>query len=196
MLHVHPIWHPKIKYQEMRKDLMNEKNGGYTFCTFMEYMQLIAKNNKGFQYQFLQNNPGTITGCDWQTAVMRDNFERFGGYICIDGMKRHINILDWPYISVVMNNQLNNVCVACEAILYSERIEGFKSIIQFILDNNNKRKKEYIFVLAADGIIEQSVVKETLDLPNAIYMTDTYHLFSGILQSRFGPEVCSYIENE
>ena len=175
---------------------MNERSGGDTFCTFVEYMQLIAENNRGFQYQFLQNNTGTITGCVWQISVMRDNFERFGGYICIDAMKRHINTLDWPYISVVMNNELNNVCVACEAILYSERIEGYKSIIQFILDNNNKRKKEDIYVLAADGIIEQSVVKNILDLPNAIYMTDAYHLFSGTLPSRFGPEVYSLIENE
>ena len=91
--------------QEMWKDLMNEKSGDDTFCTFYEYMQLISQNNQGFQYQFLQNNVGTITGCVWQTAVMRDNFEQFGGYICIDAMKRHINTLDWPYISVVMNNE-------------------------------------------------------------------------------------------
>ena len=69
--------------QEMRKDLMNEKSGGDTFCTFVEYMQLIAENNKGFQYQFLQNNLGTITGYVWQISVMRDDFERFGGYIYI-----------------------------------------------------------------------------------------------------------------
>ena len=75
----------------MWKDLMNEKSGEDTFCTFFEYMQLMKQNNKGFQYQFLENNVGRITGCVWQTAVMRDNFERFGGYICIDAMKRHIN---------------------------------------------------------------------------------------------------------
>ena len=180
--------------QEMWKDLMNEKSGEDTFCTFFEYMQLMKQNNKGFQYQFLENNVGTITGCVWQTAVMRDNFERFGGYICIDAMKRHINTLDWPYISVVMNNELNNVCVACEAILFAERIEGYKSIINFILKNTNKRTKEDIYVLAADGIMEQSIVKQTLDLPNAVYMTDAYHLFNSTLPKRFGPEVYSLIE--
>ena len=117
---------------------MNKKVEKTHFVPFFEYMQLIAQNNKGFQYQFLQNNVGTIAGGVWQTAVMRDNFEQFGGYICIDAMKRHINTLDWPYISVVMNNELNNVYVTCEAILFSERIEGYKSIIQFILKNTSK----------------------------------------------------------
>ena len=176
--------------------MMNEKSGGDTFCTFVEYMELIAENNKGFQYQFLQNNLGTITGCVWQTAVMRDNFDRFGAYICIDAMKRQINTLDWLYISVVMTNELNNVCVACEAILYTERIEGYKSIIQFILDNSDKRTKEDIYVLAADDIIEQRVVKETLDLPNDTYMTYAYHLFNGTLPNRFEAEVYSLIKND
>ena len=84
-----------------------------------------------------------------------------------------------------MNNELNNVCVACEAILFSERIEGYKSIINFILKNTNKRTKEDIYVLAADGIMEQNIVKQTLDLPNAVYMTDAYHLFSSTLPNRF-----------
>ena len=80
--------------QQMWTDLMNNKSGEDTFCTFFKYIKLIAENKKGFQYQFLQNNIGTITGCVWQTVVMRDNFEQFGGYICIDTMKRHINTLD------------------------------------------------------------------------------------------------------
>ncbi len=78
--------------QEIWKDIMNKKSGEDTFCTFIEYMQLIAENNKGFQYQFLQKNIGTI----------------------------------------------------------------------FILQNTAKRSKEDIYVLGADGIIEQSIVKETL----------------------------------
>ena len=127
---------------------------------------------------------------------MRDNFEQFGGYISINAMKRHINTLDCPYISVIMNNELNNVCLACEAILFSERIEGYKLVIQFILNNTNKRKKEDIYVLATDGIIEQKIVNETLGLPNAVYMTDTYHLFSSTLPNSFGAEVYSLIEND
>ena len=37
---------------------------------------------------------GRITGCIWQTSIMRDNFERFGGFISMDTMKRHLTSLD------------------------------------------------------------------------------------------------------
>ena len=64
------------------------------------------------------------------------------------------------------------------------------------MNNTNKRKKEDVYILAANGIIEQNIVKETLDLPNAIYMTDAYHLFSSTLPNWFGAEVYSLIEHE
>ena len=59
-----------------------------------------------------------------------------------------------------------------------------------------REKKEDIYVLAADGIIEQKIVNETLGLPNAVCMTDAYHLFSSTLPNRFGAEVYSLIEND
>ena len=59
-----------------------------------------------------------------------------------------------------------------------------------------REKKEDIYVLAADGIIEQKIVNETLGLPNAVYMTDAYHLFSSTLPNGFGAEVYSLIEND
>ena len=46
--------------------------------------------------------------------------------------------------------------------------------------------------------MEQSIVKDTLGLPNAIYiyMTGVYHLFSSTLPNRFGPEVYTLIESD
>ena len=38
-------------------------------------------------------------------------------------------------------------------------------------------KKEDIYVLAADGIIEQKIVNETLGLPNAVYMTNALYQY-------------------
>ena len=47
----------------MWKEIMNKKSGRDTFCAFVKYMKRIAENNAGFQYQFLQNNADTISGC-------------------------------------------------------------------------------------------------------------------------------------
>ena len=52
---------------------------------------------------------------------MRDNFERFGGFVAVDAMKRGINNLDWPYMALTMYNELPMICVGCEGIIISER---------------------------------------------------------------------------
>lgn len=61
---------------------------------FGEYLELIKQKAKGFSYR-LQRDPVTnkIISAAWQTATMRDNFERFGSYISLDAMKRDINKL-------------------------------------------------------------------------------------------------------
>ena len=41
----------------------------------------------------MADNNGRYTGCIWQTSTMKDNFDRFGGFLSIDAMKRGINKL-------------------------------------------------------------------------------------------------------
>ena len=85
---------------------------------------------------------------------MRDNFERFGGFFSTDAMLRPINEMEWPYMSISMYNELNSVCVACEGIFCGERVEAYKAMVDFILDNNKKRTRNDINVVAADGVLD------------------------------------------
>ena len=55
---------------------------------FLEYLDMIANKAKGFVYEIGRDGGGAVVGAVWQTATMRDNFERFGDFICIDMMKR------------------------------------------------------------------------------------------------------------
>ena len=84
-----------------------------------------------------------------------------------------------------MYNELNSVCVACKGIVYGERVEAYKGMVDFILDNNKKRSKHDIDVVAADGILDQDKVTNTLGLPNAIFMADVYHLLDSVLPKKF-----------
>ena len=70
---------------------MNDDNCEDSMITFKEYMLSLKIHNDGFAVTFLQSDKGRLTGCIWQTAIMRDNFERFGGYISMDAMMRPIN---------------------------------------------------------------------------------------------------------
>ena len=89
---------------QMGKDLwieiMNNDNNTDTIVTFKEYMLSLEIQNEGFAVTFLRSSQGCITGCIWQTGFMRDNFERFGGFVSMDAMKRNLTSLDWPYKSI------------------------------------------------------------------------------------------------
>ena len=54
-------------------------------------MKLLHDANEGFEYDIFLDSSVTCTGCLWQTAIMRDNVDRFGGFVSIDAMKRGLN---------------------------------------------------------------------------------------------------------
>ena len=139
---------------------MNDDNGTDTIITFQEYMLSLERQNDGFVVSFLRSNQGRITGCIWQTVIMCDNFERFGGFISMDAMKRNLTNLDWSYMSISKYNDLNSVCLACEGIVCGERIEAYNAMVQFVINHNNKRKRDHINVVSADGILNQEKVNK------------------------------------
>ena len=104
----------------------------------------------------------------------------------MNAMKRKLTNLDWPYMSISMYNELNSVCIACEGMVCRERVEAYSAMVQFFFQNNNKRKKEDINVVATDGILDQDKVTHMLRLPNAIYMADVFHLLDSILPKKLG----------
>ena len=79
-------------------------------------MEALRDSNSGFDYQLLEDTNGRYTGCIWQTSTMKEDFDSFGGFLSIDAMKCGINKLLWPYMYITLYNEINCVCVACEAI--------------------------------------------------------------------------------
>ena len=169
-------------WQEFMADDANEDS----MVTFTEYMEILREHNSGFRYVLLQDKSGKYTGCLWQTATMRDSFERFGGFISIDAMKRGINKFLWPYVAITMYNEMESICVGCEGIICTEREEAYRALIDFVLDSSPKRARSQIYVLSADGFVSQDIVTNKFNLPNAVFMADQWHLFDSVLPKRFG----------
>ena len=126
---------------------------------------------------------------------MRDNFKSFGGYTSIDAMMRPINDIKWLYVSISMFNELNSVCVACEGIVCGERVEAYNAMLQFVLDNTTKRSRHEINVVAADGVLNQEKVTDTLGFPNAVCMADVYHILDSVLPKQFGSDYFNLIQS-
>ena len=103
--------------QDLWKECMNCRKYEESFVMLREYMKLLHDTNKGFEYELFLDSSGTCTGCIWQTDIMRDNFDKFGGSFSIDAIKTGLNKLMWPYVSVTIYNDTEKVFVGCEVIV-------------------------------------------------------------------------------
>ena len=158
-----------------------------SIIAFKEHMSLLSQSNHGFRCVFIHDPSGKCTGCIWQTATMRDNFETFGGFLAVDAMKRGTNDLIWPYMEITICNELNMICLGCEGVVTAERLEAYKAMVCFVLDSNfSSRSHKEIHVVAADGAVNQNIVRDVFKFPNAHFIADQWHIFDSVLPKRFG----------
>ena len=81
---------------------------------------------------------------------------------------------------------MEQVCVGCEGIVCSKIDEAYIAIMNFIISNSPKRKRENIYVIAANRFVTQDTVSEKFQMPNYICLTDQWCLFDSILPKRCG----------
>ena len=157
--------------------------------SFIDYLQLIKSKAKGFAYKLARDHNGDdngkLVGVIWQTATMRKNFELFGGYICLDMMKRGINKLLWPYTAVAMYDEERRVCLACEGFLCGERFDMYQFACQFLSDNSPNRTLSQVHLVAGDGFFDQNMIVK-FGFVNAKYVSDRWHLLESGLLKKFG----------
>ena len=84
-------------------------------------------------------------------STMRRNFELFGSSICLDMMKRGISTLLWPYTAVVMHDDANHICVACEGIVCGERFDMYKAHASFLARYAPSLPLQSVKVVEGDG---------------------------------------------
>lgn len=126
-----------------------------------------------------------LIGILWMTATMRRQYELFGGYICLDMMKRGINKLLWPYAAVAMYDDKRNICIACEGILCGERYDMYEFMASFLHKNAPGRRLTSVDVVAGDGFFTQEMIHR-LGFSNAHFITDRWHLVDSGLVQKFG----------
>jgi hypothetical protein len=157
--------------------------------SFINYLQLIKSKAKGFAYKLARDHRGgdngKLLGVIWQTATMRRNFELFGGYICLDMMKRGINKLLWPYTAIAMYDEDRRVCLACEGFLCGERFDMYQFTSQFLAENSAKRTLSQVHLVAGDGFFDQNMIVK-FGFINAKYVSDRWHLLESGLLKQFG----------
>ena len=144
---------------EIWLDLLNsnEVDNVDSMLSFRECLSLLSTAAKGFSCRLSHNLNGKCTGAVSLAGSIRDNFERFGCYLCLDTCKRKTTALLWPCLVVSLNNELGRVCLACEAIMLREQIDACKFILDFLFDACTRRTRDEVLILLGDGFLRKKI---------------------------------------
>ena len=158
--------------REIFYDYLNDDH-----CSFklFKYLEGLAAVDVGFTYNISQNDNGKMTGFAWMTSVMRSNFERYHSVIFLDTMKRRTNVHLWPYMSVVVVNDLGECQPVCESILMSEVNEAYTFLLQSAFKMCPKVKPLHIKVVFGDEFFNEKLI-QTSGLVGAKLFYDHFHL--------------------
>ena len=142
------------------------------------------------------HDDGTITSVVRMISVMRSSLEKFGQYITLDAMKHKFNTLLWPYFAPALMREDRSICIACEAIAISECHDAYKYIVNSMFDMAPNACRKDVLIVAADGIMDNNFVRNELQLPNAHFIEDIWHLLNSVLPKTFGKYKFSKMKND
>ena len=70
----------------------------------------------------------------------------------MDTMMQGINTWLWPYMAIAMYNELNKVCIACEAIMLAELTLAYTFLVHFLFEHVPGRQPQDALVASVDDI--------------------------------------------
>ena len=132
-------------------------------CSFklFKYFDDLSKMGSGFTYNYCTDSEDNLTGICWMTAHMISHFELYHSCIFLDAMRRKTNVHLWPYMSIVVVNEIGEAHPVIEAIVMSEIDEAYKFLVQSALSMAPNVNSDNIRVVF--GIISE-FQKQSLNL--------------------------------
>ena len=91
----------------------------------------------------------------------------------MDTMKRGLNKWLWSYMAIVMYNNMDKVCIACESSMLVERNRAYEFLVNFLLQNAPGRPAEEVLVVSGDGFFTQKRLKNGVSSTHDYYKIGT-----------------------
>ena len=175
-----------------RNVLRNTMEKGANTWRVDAYLASLKKEDPCFDFRMGRDSgTGAATIVLWQTGTMRADFELYGCALHLDFMKRKMNSYDWPYISVVAMDSNGSPRVVLEGIACTERHDAYVAAVRALLDMSPGRNNEEVLAVFADGALNADILlPENMNLPNARFIWDSYHLSHEIWPKNFGAYWC------
>jgi hypothetical protein len=120
-----------------------------------------------------------VTGYVWQTGVMRRDFELYGSTLFVDRLGRPLNNKGWPLMTLAMLSEEKKVCLASEAIVFSERVSAYACVIAETVDMTPGVDLADVKVIYGDGILGGGGLLRDLEISATCnIILDHQHLLS------------------
>jgi hypothetical protein len=143
------------------------------------YLNGLAACDSSFKWKRANDSGGRATGYMWQTGVHRKDVELYGSTLFIDRLGRPLNNKGWPLLTIAMLSGEKKVCVACEAIVISERVDAYAWLIQSFVDLTPGFDLKDIKVIYADGFHAGETLLDKLGIKgNCNIVLDHMHLLN------------------
>lgn len=181
-------------YQDLLRDTMNEDNNSWKV---EQYLSKLKQEDECFDYFIGRDNTtGAASIVLWQTGTMRADFELYGCALHVDFMKRRMNCYDWPYISLVVIDANGSPRVAAEGIACTERHDAYVAGVNALLKMSPGRTRDDVLVVFADGALNPDILgPENMNLPNANFVWDSYHLLNDVWPKYLGGNWCGMLSS-
>ena len=139
------------------------------------YLDRLSSIDRGFTYNISTDSEGNMTGFCWMTSTMRSHFERYHNCIFLDTMRRKTNVHLWPYISIVIVNDMGEAQPVIEGFVTSELDEAYMFVINSALEMAPNVDPTNIGVVFGDQFFTKELIIAS-GLTHAKLFYDHYHL--------------------
>ncbi|KAI2503990.1 hypothetical protein MHU86_10487 [Fragilaria crotonensis] len=177
--------------QEIANDTLKEAlSDPGSKCLVVQFLCRLHQEDPSFLFDIQRDDNDTMVGICWQTGTMRFDWDTCASSIALDGMKRQLNSVCYPYISVTAVDGYGQMVVCAEAIVISERIEAYAWLLRCCSTFSCNRKLDGIFAVFGDGLVTSDTLLTSLGIQDSCaLLDDVHHLLSpecGTWYKQFG----------
>ena len=98
-------------------------------CKVRKFLEECQQKTPGFGYIISTDCDGKPSCITWTTPRMRRDMIRFGNVLFLDAQMHQYNTAGFPYASIVMIKDENNICTGCETLYIEESTAGYTQMI-------------------------------------------------------------------
>ena len=149
------------------------------------HLEKMKHSIEGFDFRFMEDSDQSIIAFVWQTDIMRGNVYRYIENMSLDMRHAETNDLLWPYMSVVLRDEYCKIAIGCEGFCISETLATYKFLLKSMFEMASFASRSDVLIVNADSFLNQKQVVDDLELPNAHFIQDSWHLRNGYFRKNF-----------